>query len=268
MAGIPRAWLALVTLLCIAAPARAAEWFPLRPGVRWSYDVRGEASRTFAGLTQSERLQGTREMQVRGASPHFPDRPYEVLEAHRVHVESDMGARHTKSEMHSAYLKPAASGLLLYGEEIANPLQGGARKLVRHAKPIQLLPAEPKRGQRWNVGTTELDGLRLDLAGEVVGIQDAQTPAGTYRGCLKVQIHGTFSGQFSLDGLHARVTDGRYRATEWYAPGVGLVLVEEQKELRLALPAGQTVSASEHVWRTLRETNVAPAAPASPDTNR
>ena len=268
MARLPRTLLALVIALGLAAPAAATEWLPLRPGVRWSYEVRGEYSRSLAGFEQTERLQGTREVQVRGASPKFAARPYEVLEALRAHLVDDAGSRRTKTEMHSSYVKPAANGLLLYGEEVDNPLEGGARKLVRHAEPIRLLPADPKRGRKWHVGTSQVSGLQLDVDGEVLGFQDAQTPAGVYRGCLKVQLTGTFSGHLSMEGLRARVTQGSYESTLWYAPDVGPVLVEEKQVLTLALPVGQTVTASEHSWRTLRETNVVPAAPARRDTHR
>jgi hypothetical protein len=268
MTRLPRTLLTLVAALGLAAPAAATEWLPLRPGVRWSYEVRGELSRSIAGFEQSERLQGTREVQVRGASPKFAARPFEVLEALRAHLVDDAGTRRTKTEMRSSYVKPAANGLLIYGEEFDNPLQGGARQLVRHAEPIQLLPADPKRGQKWHVGTSQLDGLELALDGEVLGFQDAQTPAGVYRGCLKVKLTGTFSGHLSMEGMPVRVERGRYESTLWYAPDVGPVLVEEKQELTLTVAAGQTVTASEHSWRTLRDTNVVPAAPARRDTSR
>ena len=250
----------------LAQGADASEGLPIRPGLRWTYETQAALTRGAAGLEQSEQVLGVREIEVGARSKQFPDQPYEISDSIRGTVRGESGVR-SRSETQTTFVNSGANGLLLYGEEFNNPFRGGVRQLVRHAPPLLLLPAHPTPGSKWRVGSARIDELRLDLEGEVLGFQDAKTPSGLYKSCLKVRITGRFSGYLSMLGVRARVTGGSFSSTEWYALGVGPVLVQEQEKLTLTIAGGQTLTVAETSGRTLRETNATPAAlPAAPSS--
>ena len=70
------------------------------------------------------------------------------------------------------------------------------------------------------------DFFKVDETGEVIGVQNVVTPAGTFENCLHVRYTGVIgSHKTRLDGRSAAA--GRYVRDAWFARGVGLVKESE-----------------------------------------
>jgi len=129
---------------------------------------------------------------------------------------------------------------------------------------VILLPPAPKPGQRWDVGSFGMAGMKFDLRGEVLGFEDVRTPAGDFRRCLKLRFRGRVSGQLDVGGGSVPVENASFESVEWYAPGIGLVRERNSIALSLRMPDGNRVSSEETGERVLEGFQVrgAPAAGA------
>lgn len=94
------------------------------------------------------------------------------------------------------------------------------------SEPMRLMPVPPAVGMRWTYseevfsGSGRLDpGLAIDWTGVVHGEESLEVPAGTFRGCLRVE---SVAAHRVPKGLESR----EHRYVDWYAPGVGLVKSE------------------------------------------
>jgi len=88
----------------------------------------------------------------------------------------------------------------------------------------------------------------------VLGVQDAQTPLGLFERCLVVRIQGKIAGVIEANGNRMEVPEGSFTATEWYAPGVGPVLIKEELTQTIVLEDGTTLEYSERTQFALRST--------------
>ncbi len=90
----------------------------------------------------------------------------------------------------------------------------------------------------------DVAGLRGETWGEVIGIQDARTPAGLFEQCLVVRYTVELSGTLEVPGVGAMdVVEGHAVVTEWHAKGIGLVLAKEELSETLVGPNGAEVVA-------------------------
>ena len=113
-------------------------------------------------------------------------------------------------------------------------------------------------GEKWHVSSEDVAGLKGETWGEVVGIQDARTPAGLFEDCLVVRYTVDISGTFEIPGAGVMdVAEGRMVVTEWHAKGVGMVLAKERLSETLLGPNGVEViagmtsqTALKHIERT------------------
>jgi hypothetical protein len=105
--------------------------------------------------------------------------------------------------------------------------------------PLVMLPAGAEPGRTWQVGRARDGSLTIDLEGQVVGVEDVGTEAGTHRGCLRVRHRGPVStaGEGGGEGDHPI---GRFERDLWLCRGVGMVkeLVRFELEQEVVDSAG------------------------------
>ena len=183
--------------------------------------------------------------------------------------------RSSSIERRKSFVESSSGGLLVLAREAPNPL-GGEPELARFAVPLALLPPGlgVAQGEKWRVGVDEASGLRSEVRGEILGLQDAQTPAGLFEKCLVVRYTADIAGAIDLYGDRIEVREGRGVTTAWYAPGVGQVLAKEELDQTLELSNGSTIQVREEIEFALSEiwlpaapvaalTETEPAAPAA-----
>jgi hypothetical protein len=262
-----RWWISVGLVLCVSIPflARAEEWVPLGMGMRWSYRISGINRWAIAGMEQTQRVEGTRNVEVRDIATDLPQAPYEVVDARATRVD---GRSEMNRELLRTWVSAGKRGVLGFGEEFADPFAGGLRQMVRYSPPLQLLPADPHPGQTWHVGVARAMGLRMDFTGKVIGIRDVEIPAGLQRGCLEVRFSGPISGQLDSPAGPLPIRSGSVTITSYYAPGLGSVLEQEHYEMRLSMPGGQIVKGSMRADYALRSSSLLPSAPASSDRSQ
>jgi hypothetical protein len=140
----------------------------------------------------------------------------------------------------------------------------GLGSLVHYEVPLPVLEAAAEPGQRWSVGVRSQQDLHTDLDGEVLGVQDVQTPRGRFEGCLVIRLTGQISGVVEAYGRRMEVPTGDFSLTQWYAPGVGLVLAKQEISQTLVLEDGKSMEYSERAQFALRSTELASAAAPAP----
>jgi hypothetical protein len=104
----------------------------------------------------------------------------------------------------------------------------GGRKSVAYSEPVKLLPDTIEKGATWNAGTGTFDEVTIQRTGEIVGLQDVNTPAGPVPGCLVVRYRTRLSGRGLVQGVPQDVADSEIVRTVWFARGVGMVLAKEE----------------------------------------
>jgi hypothetical protein len=224
--------------------ATEASWMPLEPGRSWTYIYeRDSVRRTGGAAPEHERFRGTLHDRVEGPAPEFGTDAVEVISTLRGRIA---GSPIERTETRRAYLESAGLGYRIHALDAENQILG-SNQLARYDPPLAQLTVGPGAEPRWSVGAVDLGGLKTKLEAEIVGFQDADTPAGRYADCLVVHYEGELRGSFEVYGGRADVTGGSIAVTEWFARGVGLVLAKEDVEQHLTMPDGSTTTISEHI---------------------
>ena len=244
---------------------------PLEPGRRWTYTYVRERTRGEpGGKPEVESFRGTLVDQIVGVASSFGPDAVELRSTLRGQAETTRGEAETESKpvvlerRTSLETADGGHGYRVLGIEAEDPLSG--RQRSRFEPPLRQLIGEREVGKRWLVGEVDIGGLRTRIEGEVLGTQDAKTPAGVYERCLVVRYSGKLSGRVDAFGSSIEVRDGSVVATEWYAPGVGVVLAKEETRQTLVLADDTIVEFSERTQYALREAEYSlPAARAPGD---
>ncbi len=253
-------WLWVLLTLFVSLPCAAQEWQPLRTGLRWTYKASGVDTFTFGGMTQTVNVEGTRKVLVREPSAELPGSPYEIVETRAIRTEGEPGTTDTTIR---SWVRGNERGLQGFGVEFEDPFSGVERVMVRYEPPLQYLPPNPRVGQTWHVGVEKLDGVRIDLQGEIVGLRDVKTPAGLHRGCLQVSYSGPISGSLASPEGPLRIQRGTVTMTSYYARGIGPVREEEHQDLTLSMPNGMLIQGTSRAQYLLESSNLL-NLPASP----
>lgn len=228
-------------------------------GRRWTYTYVREQTRTLpGGNPEVEKLHGTRVDEITGRSPEFGEGVVRVQSSSRGRASSSPAE---SIEEHVGFYRALGSSYQLVAEQVPDPTSGTAA-LVKYEAPLSMLEAAAEPGQRWSVGVRTRRDLHTNLEGEVLGVQDAQTPHGLFERCLVIRLTGQISGVVEAYGSRMEVPSGDFTITEWYAPGVGLVLAKEEFSQILVLEDGTSMDYSERTQFALRSTE--PAAAAAP----
>ncbi|RMG25451.1 MAG: hypothetical protein D6724_04100 [Armatimonadetes bacterium] len=176
------AWVAAACLAAAQTPS--AEYFPLRPGLKWEYDVVADPG-----------LLAVRQTLVCGE-------PVTIRGAEAIPMQSILDGKVAQT---SYYAKQNGFYTIVALEE-TTPL----------GRPIPVLPIEPKRGASWEYDggvpvLTELTPFRFKA--RVEGFEELDV-LGQKRSCVKVRFDATTGREVAVM---------QTVSTEWYAPGIGLV---------------------------------------------
>jgi hypothetical protein len=238
----------------VSGSAIASGWMPADPGNRWTYVYARERSRSVDGADETtETLRGTLTEEVVGRSPDYGPGVVEVRSVLRGRGERDPTETVEKQRR---FLRASGASLRILAREATDPL-AGSTELVRFSPPLEAIKAGIGTGETWKLGVERQGGVQTELEGEVLGLQDARTPAGLYPKCLVVRHVGTMSGAVDLNGTRIELRDGRFSSTEWFAPGVGRVLAKRERVQTLVLADGSTAVISEQTQLALSEVAVA-----------
>jgi hypothetical protein len=139
----------------------------------------------------------------------------------------------------------------------------GTTELKRFNTPVDRIKAGALAGATWPMGQWNTDGINAEYHGEVLGVQDARTPAGLFEKCLVVRHSAPLSGVVEVGGGRVEIRDGMLSITEWFAPGTGRVLVKRELDQSMVLPDGQTIEFRERTEYALRNTETDAPQPSN-----
>lgn len=231
------------------AEQKKKSWVPSDVGRKWTYVYVTERSRALSGeVAQVEQRKGLRIDEIVTLAPDLgPD----VFRMDSMTVGRSAPDAIETTERRTNYLRVAGSSFELVAEQQLDPTTGTA-PLVQYEVPLSLLEATAAQGQRWKVGVRSHGDLHTDLEGEILGLQSTQTPLGNFGNCLVIRLTGQITGVVEVYGERMEVPSGDYTVTQWYAPGVGLVLAKEERSQTLIREDGSTMEYSERSQFALR----------------
>ena len=224
-----RGRLALVTLMALvlgSANAVAETWQPLEVGLHWTYAISQTQRVEIGGQVVGTEHKAGRILRDIVREGRRDDVPVPVYVIDDVRRWGDAEVERTTT------LAAERGGALL---ELGFDQGKG---LTLHRSPLIQVPARVKGGLTWEVGDFALDRLQVSMTGEVLGLQTARTPSRTYERCLKVRYRGKVTGLVDLADASLPVREGRFEVVQWFAPGVGVVLSEEDLTLDLLTAQG------------------------------
>ena len=231
-----RVLVALLAQLALAqlAPAAAETWQPLAVGNRWSYAIshQRELSLQETMASRESRSGSYRREIVREGRRRDVAEPLYVTDE----IREWRGV--PEPERVSTLTAERGGAILEYAMDV-----GEGMALVE--EPLVYGPARVRSGLEWEVGRVRMGGLTMELQGEILGVQNARTPARTFEHCLKVRYTGEVRGMVELEEGGLPVRGGRLEVTQWYAPGVGVVLAEETVTLDVLTTQGVMRSRSQ-----------------------
>lgn len=235
----------------IAAPVASKVWVPNDVGRSWTYVYFSERSRTSLGeVAEVETLKGMRTDAIVSLAPELGT---DVFRLESTTVGRTAPDAPDSTERLTNFYRATGSTVELFAEQHLDPTTGTA-PLVRYEVPLSLLEATAEPGQRWKVGVRSRGDLHTDLEGEVLGVQDVQTPLGAFENCLVIRLTGQTTGVVEVYGHRMEVPSGDYSVTQWYAPGVGLVLAKERRSRTLVHEDGSKIEYGERAQFALRST--------------
>jgi hypothetical protein len=241
--------------------AKTPVWVPTEVGRRWTYVYVRQQTRVLGDEEPVvEKLRGTRIDEITALAPEFGQG---VIRVHSRLSGRQYADEPPSTEEWVSFMRYGNSSYQLVAEQTTDPASGIA-SIVRYDTPLSLLESGAKPGQRWKVGVRSRGDLHTDLEGEVLGAQDVQTPYGLFKHCLVIRLTGQISGVVEVYGSRMEVPTGEVTLTEWYAPGVGLVLAKEERSQTLVFEDGTRMEYSERTQFALRSTDSpATAVPAA-----
>lgn len=189
---------ALAVPACTRSKPGGADYFPLKPGMSW----------TFRFATSN----GTRgKMVTTNLAPRKIDGVMAV-------GQSNVGAANAFTEYYAAQ----RDGIRYVARQTPKGLKS---HLSDHAYVIKF-PIKP--GTSWKELDRTMGGTVFSASTMIESVSDTvKVPAGTFRGCIRVRETGIASPVKSVAALRpAAVTAGREIRVEdyyWLAPGVGVV---------------------------------------------
>jgi len=213
---------ALLSLATVStAAADDVNWMPLEIGSQKTFVHRQDRTLASQGASLGEvRWLGTREERVVAPPSAVPEASAELRVT--TSLKSVEGEEH---ETQRLFVSATRSAYQIHAAELT---AHGERYALAYPKPAVALIENAQPGEKWHVSSENVAGLKGETWGEVVGIQDARTPAGLFEGCLVVRYTVDLSGTIEVPGVGSMdVAGGKMVVTEWHAKDVGLVLAKE-----------------------------------------
>ena len=223
--------LKLLAILLFSVPtltvwAQSPEYFPLKPGTIKHFQATINQTTGVAGQTSMTLTVYSRNEEVVVGPSKVHDKPAVLVRTSRRDSVAGrpMGDAKLAYRVESFYQTRPQGVFLLANYNLPSD---SAQKpdSARYEPPLQVLKLPADSGANWSVGTMRMQGIAVGLNAQVVGREDVETPAGTFKNCLKTKSNST-SVSGALQGsqrLSMTVTGGDFASTSWYAPGVGLV---------------------------------------------
>ena len=239
---------AAATLLAAGTAAAESDmWMPLEVGAHKTFVHRQDRTITSHGESfGDERWVGTREERVLPAPAGIEGATAELRVTTRIG-----SAAGEQVEVQRLFVSPTASAYQIHASELE---AAGQRYAIHYPQAAIVLREGARVGERWHVSSEEVAGLKGDTWGEVIGLQDARTPAGLFEQCLVVRYTVELSGTIGVEGAGTfEVTDGTMVVTEWYAKGVGMVLSKEQMKETLVGADGTEIVATMEAQSSLKQ---------------
>jgi len=247
-----RAPIAGLALACAAGAARAADpavdpaWLPLRAGAQWVYEVHRDQSYRPDNATIKRAFHVGRATGV--AEPAPKRTPGGFLVRERLVLEPVSGTV-DKETTEQWTLYSFAGELRMHASGETRP-DGGENESV-YDPPLRLLPTTAV-GRSWDAGLFRNGDQRVELRGEVVGVEDVEGEP-RWPGCLKVRYQGSVAGSAPVENGVAEISSAHYDRTLWFARGVGIVRDVTVIESDLKLPDGHTAHGSLELKQRLLE---------------
>jgi hypothetical protein len=239
---------------------------PTEIGRRWSYVYLRERTRTTdATPPTSEKLRGILTEVIAGPAPEFGAGVVELISILEVQTDEQANA---SIEKQRSFLVTRSKSLQEVAREALDPVSG-LTQLEQFSPPIDRIRFGAPAGSKWRMGVWKTEGLDAEYFGEILGVQDAKTPAGVFEKCLVVRYSAKLAGVVEVGGTRFEIRDGHVMGTEWYAPGIGRVLMKRELEQSMVLSNGTEMAFSESVQAALQDAGASEAkdaepAPASP----
>lgn len=262
-----RALVWFVTSLALAAGAPSARaagpaspdeaWMPVDVGLYKRFVHRQDRDFTSGDMSLGvERMVGSREERVVAASPDEGGATVEIQVETKLRSNESGESVETKR----VFASPTETAYRVHGWDAQTD---GQSYRLRYPRPAVVLKEGARVGERWHVSSETVAGLSGDTWGEVVGLQDARTPAGLFEKCLVVRYTGNVSGEIEIPGAGTmQVTAGEVVVTEWHAKGIGLVLSREELRETLHGQGGLELVATMESHTSLAEWHRPGAHPA------
>lgn len=255
----------LVAAASRAVWAQAPEYFPLKPGTIKQYQATVNQNTSVGGQSAMSVTAYFRNTEEVVGQAKVYDKPAILVRTTRLDsiAGKPIDASHPSMRIENYYqTRPQGVFLLanfnLPADTIHRP------DSIRYEPSLQVLKLPADSGDKWAVGAMKMQGVLVGLSAQVAGREDVETPAGSFKDCLKTKSSSTsISGSLSGSArLSMNVTGGDFTATSWYAPGVGLVKQEVSTRFVLSspkLPPGTTAELTFH--QNLVLTKMETAAP-------
>jgi hypothetical protein len=247
----------LVLLASAAAASEPSSWMPVEVGTKKTFVHRQDRTLESGGESLGdERWVGTREDRVLPLPGGSGPAAAELRITTRVNGEGG-----EEVETQRLFVSPTPSAYRIHSARLD---ADGRQVAIDYATPATVLAEDAKVGETWHVSSENVGDLKGETWGEVVGIQDARTPAGLFEDCLVVRYTVDISGTFEIPGAGAMdVAEGRMVVTEWHARGVGMVLAKETLSETLIGPNGVEVLAGMTSQTALKRLELAEPPPAA-----
>ena len=238
----------IIAFVAGAAAASDAPWMPVEIGAKKTFvHAQDRVLKTAGESLGEERWLGTREEWVLRAPGQVADATAEM----RVTTRLRASGEGEQVETQRLFVSPTASAYQIHSAELE---VNGQRYAIEYPRPAVALKENAQPGEKWHVSSEDVAGLRGETWGEVIGIQDARTPAGLFEQCLVVRYTVELSGTLEIPDVGGMdVAEGRMVVTEWHAKGIGLVLAKEELSETLIGPNGVEVVAEMKAQSSLKE---------------
>ncbi len=224
---------------------------------RWSYQLTRTRTLTLPdGQAQESRIEGRTVEEVTRSlgSVAGAKRAFEVITSTSA---SDVATQLPESTTQKSVVSSQDGSLTMHTGEI-----DGAP--IRVLRPLVSIPSAPRPGMKWDAGALIADGLRFELRGEVIGLENVTTRAGSFSNCLKIRYTGTVSGSTTMEGVQFELRGGSIETLEWFAAGVGAVKTAMSFRFTMQLPNGLQVETHEEDTQVLDAYRIWPQLPAAP----
>jgi len=248
-----------------AGPAAGRPWQPLQVGASWEYDQKVQRITQMEGQPERNNIYpGSLHVTVDQLDGKYRGRGPAVDVESRETEEGHLGAE-VSFHIVTVFAQDN-SGLYTHATWNA-PLRKDSRVLEYHP-PLQWLPFPAQVGAKWTVGEYEDIGNHIGITGEILGIEDLETPAGAFAGCLKVRYIQVTKGTILVQRRRMPLKSDVEEHIWWYAPGVGPVKQVNTVTREFETPLGKQVSTvftTTRVLKSHQEQAAPPPAAAAPE---